>query len=58
MLVLDEPTNNLDVESVDALAEGLKEYKGGLVLVTHDVRLLTYVDCEVWICGEPELNIS
>uniref|UniRef100_A0A4W3GC10 ABC transporter domain-containing protein n=1 Tax=Callorhinchus milii TaxID=7868 RepID=A0A4W3GC10_CALMI len=29
VLILDEPTNNLDIESIDALAEAINEYKGG-----------------------------
>lgn len=30
VLVLDEPTNNLDIESIDALAEAIKEFEGGM----------------------------
>ncbi|XP_006810088.1 ATP-binding cassette sub-family F member 1-like [Neolamprologus brichardi] len=29
VLILDEPTNNLDIESIDALSEAINEYKGG-----------------------------
>lgn len=29
VLILDEPTNNLDIESIDALADAINEYKGG-----------------------------
>ena len=29
VIILDEPTNNLDIESIDALAEAINEYKGG-----------------------------
>ena len=29
VIILDEPTNNLDIESIDALADAINEYKGG-----------------------------
>jgi len=43
ILVLDEPTNHLDVETVDILARALNEFAGGIVLVSHDERLITSV---------------
>jgi ATP-binding cassette subfamily F protein 3 len=42
-LVLDEPTNHLDVETVDILARALNEFAGGIILVSHDERLITSV---------------
>merc|ERR1711970_261614 len=50
MLMLDEPTNHLDLESIDALAKAIKGYNGGLVLVSHDFRLISQVANEIWIC--------
>lgn len=50
ILILDEPSNFLDGESVDALIAALKEFEGGVVVVTHDSRLVRALDCEVWEC--------
>ncbi|KAI6216366.1 ATP-binding cassette sub-family F member 3 [Aphelenchoides besseyi] len=48
-LVLDEPTNHLDVETVDALGAALNEFNGGVVLVSHDERLIDLVCKELWV---------
>lgn len=50
ILLLDEPTNHLDMECIDALAEGINAFEGGLVLVSHDFRLISQVAKEVWMC--------
>lgn len=50
MLLLDEPTNHLDIETIDSLAEALSEWDGGLVLVSHDFRLINQVAKEIWVC--------
>lgn len=50
LLLLDEPTNHLDLETIDALADALNEWDGGLVLVSHDFRLINQVAKEIWVC--------
>lgn len=50
MLFLDEPTNHLDMETIDALAAAINDFEGGLVLVSHDFRLISQVAEEIWIC--------
>lgn len=43
VLLLDEPTNHLDIESIEWLEEYLKNYRGALMLVSHDRRFLDNV---------------
>merc|ERR1719175_271731 len=50
MLLLDEPTNHLDIETIDALAEAINNFEGGIVLVSHDFRLINQVADKIWIC--------
>ncbi|KAH8261350.1 hypothetical protein KR044_007659 [Drosophila immigrans] len=50
-LVLDEPTNHLDIETIDALGRAINAFKGGVILVSHDERLIKVVCKELWVCG-------
>lgn len=36
-------TNKIDMESIDALAKAVNEFEGGMVLVSHDMRLISQV---------------
>ena len=47
-LVLDEPTNNLDLEAINALNIALQKYDGTLLLVTHDEDVLDEVARRIW----------
>ncbi len=49
MLILDEPTNHLDIESREALMEALNTYTGAVILVSHDMHLLSLVADRLWI---------
>ncbi|MGH1368888.1 MAG: ABC-F family ATP-binding cassette domain-containing protein [Maritimibacter sp.] len=49
LLILDEPTNHLDMESREALVEALTAYSGAVVLVSHDMHLLSLVADRLWI---------
>jgi len=50
LLLLDEPTNHLDMETIDALADAINNFDGGVVLVSHDFRLIDQVADTIWIC--------
>jgi len=50
LLLLDEPTNHLDIETIDSLAEAINQFDGGMVLVSHDFRLINQVAKEIWVC--------
>ena len=50
ILVLDEPSNHLDIEAMDALAEALREFQGGVLMVSHDVTMLQMVCTSLWVC--------
>ncbi|ODN30825.1 ABC-F family ATP-binding cassette domain-containing protein [Fervidobacterium thailandense] len=43
LLILDEPTNHMDLETVEALEDALKEYKGSVLIVSHDLELIRNV---------------
>ena len=50
ILVLDEPSNHLDVEAMDALSLALKNFEGGVLMVSHDVTMLKNACNKLWVC--------
>ncbi|RCH89351.1 hypothetical protein CU097_006048 [Rhizopus azygosporus] len=56
IILLDEPTNHLDMESIDSLADAIKRFSGGVVLVSHDFRLISQVAQQIWICEKGEVK--
>lgn len=50
ILVLDEPSNHLDIEAMDALSDALKKFGGGVLMVSHDVTMLQTVCDSLWVC--------
>ncbi|KAK9695006.1 translational elongation factor EF-1 alpha [Basidiobolus ranarum] len=48
LLVLDEPTNYLDRDSLGALAEAIKEYEGGVVMISHHTEFTSSLCSETW----------
>mmetsp|Transcript_88235 Transcript_88235/g.175302 ORF Transcript_88235/g.175302 Transcript_88235/m.175302 type:complete len:610 (-) Transcript_88235:561-2390(-) len=56
ILLLDEPTNHLDMQCIDALAGAINNFTGGLVLVSHDFRLIGQVAKEIWVCDKKTIS--
>ncbi|RKO99305.1 hypothetical protein CXG81DRAFT_27931 [Caulochytrium protostelioides] len=57
MLLLDEPTNSLSISDIDSLAAALKRYDGGVVLVSHDFRLISQVAEQIWVCDNGTVTL-
>lgn len=57
ILLLDEPTNHLDMECIHSLAEAIQGFPGGMVLVSHDFRLLSQVAKEIWVCDDKTVTV-
>jgi ATP-binding cassette, subfamily F, member 3 len=56
LLILDEPTNHLDIESREALVEALTAYTGAVILVSHDMHLLSMVADRLWLVKDGRVN--
>jgi len=52
VLLLDEPTNHLDYDAINALIMGLSEYKGGLVMVSHDEYFINALCDRLYLVDE------
>ncbi|CAJ1376337.1 unnamed protein product [Effrenium voratum] len=56
VLLLDEPTNHLDMQCIDALAKAINKFSGGVVLVSHDFRLISQVAKDIWVCDRKTVS--
>jgi ATPase subunit of ABC transporter with duplicated ATPase domains len=44
IIILDEPTNNLDIQNIEILTQAINEYQGTLIVVSHDEYFLEQID--------------
>ncbi|KAJ8097260.1 P-loop containing nucleoside triphosphate hydrolase protein [Lipomyces tetrasporus] len=51
VILLDEPTNGLDIPTIDSLAEAIDAFEGGVVVVSHDFRLLDKIAKDIYVCN-------
>eukprot|EP00668_Euglena_longa_P003939 GGOE01004618.1.p1 GENE.GGOE01004618.1~~GGOE01004618.1.p1 ORF type:complete len:1011 (-),score=290.10 GGOE01004618.1:513-3407(-) len=58
LMVLDEPTNFLDREALGALATAIKDFGGGVIMISHDKEFYSALCSEVWLVENNRLNIE
>jgi len=57
-LILDEPTNHLDIETVESLINALSDFKGGILVITHEPELIEKIDARIWVMDSETKNIN
>jgi len=57
LLMFDEPTNPLDMESIDALATCIKKFSGGVIMISHDMRLISQCAEKIYICDNKKITL-
>ena len=58
VVILDEPTNYLDRDSLGALADAIRAYEGGVVIISHNAQFVDQVCPEVWHLENHTLNLK
>ncbi|OHT06367.1 ABC transporter family protein [Tritrichomonas foetus] len=55
LLMLDEVTNNLDMDSIEALGSALRRYTGAIVAVTHDQAFANMIASQIFVCKDNKM---
>jgi ATP-binding cassette subfamily F protein uup len=56
ILIFDEPTNDLDLETIELLESKLTEFQGALIIISHDRAFLSTVTNKVWVIDNQEIE--
>ncbi len=56
LLILDEPTNHLDIDAREALVRALADYKGAVLLISHDPHLVELVADRLWLVADGKVT--
>lgn len=55
IIIMDEPTNNLDRTSILALIDAINEFEGGVIVVTHDMQLIEDTNMILWVLEDQKV---
>ena len=58
VIILDEPTNYLDRDSLGALATAIKEFEGGVCLITHHKEFAEHTTRESWVVANNKCDVQ
>ena len=58
ILILDEPTNNIDRDGLAALKVAINEFEGGIIIITHDEQFCNSICKEIWVIENCVLNVK
>ena len=55
--IFDEPTNDLDLETIGILEEEIKAYKGAVIIICHDRNFIENIATSCWVINKQKLEI-
>jgi len=58
ILLLDEPTNHLDIKAIEQLEQDLKDFRGAIVMISHDRRFLSALSQKTWWLDRGKVRAS